>query len=340
MTIAADFRLGTKPAAAVPDEVLPGLVWGVCCAGGHVTPLDADAGLPPDGGWLWLHFNLADVRAQRWLADCTLVPKPGLERLLSKDDVQELVPLGDCVAGVFFDLAHDFDRATDDFGLVRFVLTERVLITGRRRALSSVEAVRRRFEAGHRYASPADLLTAIVEQIATTIDAMVEEIAGEIDLVEDTILHEGDRDDRVRLGRARLTTVRVHRRLNALRGLFRRAAATSAPGLVTALKASAGILIQRLDELDHEVVELRDRSRLLQEELAARVSEQTNRHLRLLAVLTALFLPPTLIAGLFGMNLPGAPFSGAPAGFWIAVGVTTLSSVLTLLGLRWAGVLK
>ena len=116
--------------------------------------------------WLWLHFNLADMRAQKWLAASTLVPKPGLERLTSKDDAQQLVPMGDCVAGVFFDLVHDFDRAIDDFGLVRFVLTERVLITGRRRALSSVEAVRQRLEAGHRYASPVDLVTAIVEQIA------------------------------------------------------------------------------------------------------------------------------------------------------------------------------
>ena len=72
-------------------------------------------------------------------------------------------------------------------------------------------------------------------------------------------------------------------------------------------RATAGALTQRLDELDHEVIELRDRARLLQEELGARVAEQTNRQVRLLAVLTAVFLPPTLIAGLFGMNLAGAP---------------------------------
>ena len=169
---------------------------------------------------------------------------------------------------------------------------------------------------------------------------MVEELAAEIDSIEDTILKEGDRDDRIRLGRARLTTVRVHRRLNGLRGLFRRAAGTSADGLMTSFRAAAGTLTQRLDELDHEVIELRDRARLLQEELGARVAEQTNRHLRLLAVLTAVFLPPTLIAGLFGMNLAGAPFSSSSVGFWLSVGVTALSSAATLLGLKWAGVFR
>ena len=57
-------------------------------------------------------------------------------------------------------------------------------------------------------------------------------------------------------------------------------------------------------------------------------------------MLTAVFLPPTLIAGLFGMNLGGAPFMASPLGFWLAVGVTVLSSVATLVGLKWAGVFK
>jgi zinc transporter len=340
MTTAADFRLGTKPAAAVTEEIIPGLVWGIHCAGSVVNPVDEDIAPPEPGEWIWLHFNLADMRARTWLTECALVPRPGIARLLDADEVQQLAPAGDCVAGVFFDLVHDFDRTTEDFGLVRFATTERVLITGRRRALSSVEAVRQRIESGQRYASPADLVAAIVEQIATTIDGTVEELANEIDGVEDTILQEGDPEDRVRLGHARLTSVRVHRRLNALRSLFRRVAASTDAGLMATFRAPAAALTQRLDELDHEVIELRDRSRLLQEELGARVAEQTNRHLRLLAVLTALFLPPTLIAGLLGMNLDGAPFSASAHGFWIAVAAVTLSSVVTLLGLRWAGVFR
>ncbi|MCB1502975.1 MAG: cobalt transporter [Bauldia sp.] len=340
MTIAADLRLGTKPAAVVTEEIIPGLVWGIRCAGNAVRPVDGPIIGPGPGEWIWLHFNLADMRARAWLSECGLAPRPGIARLLDGDEVQQLAPAGDCVAGVFFDLVHDFDRATEEFGLVRFAATEKMLITGRRRALSSVEAVRQRIESGQRYASPAELVAAIVEQIAATIDGTVEALANEIDRVEDTILKEGDPEDRVRLGHARLTSVRVHRRLNALRSLFRRVAASTDTGLMATFRAPAASLTQRLDELDHEVIELRDRSRLLQEELGARVAEQTNRHLRLLAVLTALFLPPTLIAGLLGMNLDGAPFSTSAHGFWIAVAAVVLSSIATLLGLRWAGVFR
>ena len=40
-----------------------------------------------------------------------------------------------------------------------------------------------------------------------------------------------------------------------------------------------------------------------------------NRHLRAQSFVTILFLPPTLIAGFFGMNLKGLPFAESEAGF-------------------------
>lgn len=340
MTMSAEFRLGARPAAAVTDEVLPGLVWGVRCSGGEAAPIDGDVADAGPAEWLWLHFNLADARARDWLAATALLPRPAVERLLSADDTQQLVALPGAMAGVFFDLVHDFDRTVDEFGHFRFALTERLLVTGRRRALTSVEAVRRRIEAGHRFASPVDLLVAVVDQIGGTIDGIVEGLAAEIDSIEDSVLKEGVRDERLRLGSARLTAVRIHRRLNGLRGLFRRLAGVPLDGLPGSLRAAAGPLAQRLDELDHEVIEIRDRSRLLQEELGARMAEQTNRHLRLLSVVTALFLPPTLIAGLFGMNLDGLPFSASHAGFWWAIGLTGGSSAATFVGLRLLGLFR
>ena len=59
-------------------------------------------------------------------------------------------------------------------------------------------------------------------------------------------------------------------------------------------------LVQRLDWLDTEIVELRDRSRLLQEEIMLKGSEQTNRSLHVLAIVTTVFLPASLVAGSSG----------------------------------------
>ena len=52
-----------------------------------------------------------------------------------------------------------------------------------------------------------------------------------------------------------------------------------------ALPVRAGKLAQRLDGLDHTIIEMRERSRLLQEELHLRIEEQGNNSLRVLSVL-------------------------------------------------------
>ena len=36
---------------------------------------------------------------------------------------------------------------------------------------------------------------------------------------------------------------------------------------------------------------------------------------------SAIFLPATLIASIWGMNVGGIPFSGSPIGFWVVAGL-------------------
>src|SRR5690348_14915994 len=82
-----------------------------------------------------------------------------------------------------------------------------------------------------------------------------------------------------------------------------------------ALKLTTSKLRQRLDWLDIEVVSLRDRAHLLQEEVTIKTAEQTNRNLQVLAIVTTIFLPATLVSGIFGMNVMGLPLTQNPHGF-------------------------
>jgi len=56
---------------------------------------------------------------------------------------------------------------------------------------------------------------------------------------------------------------------------------------------------------------------MVQEEVAAAVSEATGRSLFMLTVMTVLALPINILAGLFGMNVGGIPLAEDPHGFWI-----------------------
>jgi zinc transporter len=95
---------------------------------------------------------------------------------------------------------------------------------------------------------------------------------------------------------------------------------------------------QRLDWLDSEIIELRDRAHLLQEEITLKTAEQTNRNLQVLATVTAVFLPASLVAGIFGMNVQ-LPL-GQKYGFVSAVAILIAASALVYWLLKRSGFLK
>lgn len=60
----------------------------------------------------------------------------------------------------------------------------------------------------------------------------------------------------------------------------------------------------------NDLTALGERIKLLQEEIAANLNEQSNRTLFTLTVVTVLALPINIIAGFFGMNVGGCRLPG------------------------------
>ena len=261
--------------------------------------------------------------------------------LLSKDNFQQLHLLDDCVYGVFSDLIRDIDAATEETGFLRFAMTEQLLISGRQQALCAADATRRVLEGGYRVKHVAALLEKIIDEVADTMDRMADRIGTELDEIEESVVAGDVKSDmRPSLGRQRRTCLRLHRQLTGLRVLFHRLERRNVDHLSPALRLHAARLAQRLDGLDHDIVELRERSRLLEEELRYKMEEESNRHLHTLSIVTTMLLPPTLVTGIFGMNTKGLPLTDVDGGFLWAAGLMVLSSAAAYWIMRRSGIVK
>jgi zinc transporter len=273
-----------------------------------------------DGAWIWVHLALADTRCRSWIAQHAPVSELGREVLAGPDRHLRLDILGQEIVGVVPDLHQEFAQPGQDLVRLRFVMTERMLITARQRPAHSVETNRRAIESGKRFPTAMSFLDSIVDQFADAIVRMAEQLGDELDRAEDHVMHEEPDDERQKIGRIRLQAVRVHRQLAQLRAIFHRLEprlAAHDAAVATAIRA----LAQKLDALDHEVGSLHERSRLLLDELGARMTAVTNRRLFTLSILTALLLPPTLVTGFFGMNTKDMPFQNSDGGTWMAAAV-------------------
>ena len=255
----------------------------------------------------------------------------GRATLLSTGDHQHLRIVGDCLAGVFADTIRKLDQISEDLGHWRFAISDRMMISAGRHALQAVELVRQDIVNGTPVRSPANLVEAILEAIANDCEGRVQALSDELDRVEDRALADAVHDDRRPLGHLRRHIVRLHRRIGSLLTMIHRLDHHAQVEPASSLHAAVARVTQRLVDLEHALREMQERGRLLQEEVSNKLATETNNYLQAISVITALFLPPTLIVGIWGMNVKGLPLGDSDNGFvWVM-----LLSILCSAGTYW-----
>ncbi len=315
-------------------------------SGGLICAFWLDSGQPcPDnvltsgleGRPVWLHFNLADARARRWLQEEADLPRSALDALMEPTPRIRSESAGEGSLAILGDLHHDFDVDPEGLGVMRIFVEPRRMITGRHDPLKTVDRVRRELrDGGALSTSPEGLFEHFIRRLAETLSDAVVALSDEVDEIEDEVLAGRFRTQGARLGRVRMSGARLRRnvaRNRAALGGLRRLLTHGAdgerrPGLHQA--------VEQMEAAAQDIDLVQERTRLLQEEMAGRLGEATNRDLFLLSVVTAALLPVNLVTGIFGMNVGGLPLVHNPLGFrWTTLGMAaTVSMILWLLWWR------
>ena len=100
------------------------------------------------------------------------------------------------------------------------------------------------------------------------------------------------------------------------------------------------LLLVRINDLMEHVLRVLAHARRLEDSIESAVqihfsavAHRTNRTMRALTVITALFMPLTLITGVFGMNFSRMPWLQEPNGFWCSIGL--MGGVVAIIGAIW-----
>jgi len=293
----------------------PGLLWGFTfrdSLGTRLTNERCAEALAAPHDWVWMHFALADHRARRFLDAFAAAPAQA-RALLTDGETRPQLHLGPAHAfGILPDLEKDFDGQSLGEGRLAFFLDEAHLLTVRRHALRAVDDVREEVEAGLALAGPPQGFVHIVARYLAIVEDRLQRLTHDLDRLEDQVLADRDDVEPARLGPLRRELSRHRREFAGLRGALARAVNARSGHGASAMLAPL---------LDRDAAGAADRARLLFEEMDARIAARTNRSLSTLTVLSTLLLPPTFIAGAFGMNLNGIPWASGPLGFWWATGL-------------------
>lgn len=334
--------MSSEPAAGAPagTAARPGLIWGFAFEDGRPRPLD-DIDLlrgAAGRGFRWLHFNLADLRTQRWLADQPELPPAVRELLTAPDDHQRMVVEAGFLAGVLQDIERDFDEGETRIGAVRFAVGPSLAITARSHPLRSGDLVRQRIAAGVRAGDAASALELLLGSIAEVVRTVIDGLDDQVQALEEALLKDDAPPDTRELIGARSLMARLHRMLSGMRTVLNRL--DDDQELASAFRPAVLRATGRLATLDAELLSIQSQLRLLREELDLQATQRTNQNLYILSMLTALMLPATLVTGVFGMNTGGLPLHAGRGGTFAAVVLAVGASLAVYVWLRVRGFIR
>jgi zinc transporter len=292
---------------------------------GRGRPADGDeaarwlASPPEDDGFLWLHFNVTNAAAERFMGQHLDLPGTFHESLHEEKGSTRVEQAGDRLVAVLHDVLFDFAFDASDASSVSLCVGRRFMVSARAKPLRSIDRLRESVRRGETFRSPAELLAHLLRDQADVLARIVREGTGRVNAVEDSLLANRLGSSRAQLGTLRRVLVRLQRLLvPEPAALFR--LLSRPPGWLE--EQDLQDMREAAEEFSAAVADcsaLVERIKILQEELAALLNERTNRTLFILTVVTVLALPFNVVGGLFGMNVGGIPFGEHPSGFWIVV---------------------
>lgn len=269
------------------------------------------------GAWFWVHLNRHEERARLWLKEEAELDPVIQEALLQEETRPRAVALENGLLVILRGANLNPGADPDELVSIRLWVEGDRVISLAQWKLRSVSETRDEMLQGKGPTTSASLLVEIVWRLIERIAPVVDNLSDQTDALEELAIEQPVVELRQQLSGMRRQAIQLRRHLapqrEAALALMREERAHLQKLDRARLREAADRLTRYVEELD----ESRERIVISQEELNSRLSEQMNRAMYTLSLLTAVFLPLGLITGLLGVNVGGIPGSESKVAFLV-----------------------
>ncbi|MEO7795851.1 MAG: magnesium/cobalt transporter CorA [Thermoanaerobaculia bacterium] len=223
------------------------------------------------------------------------------------------------------------DKVTDELQTLKLAafLRANLLVTIHRKPLRSVQVVRDRVEETGR-ALPGgvvQLLWSICDELIDLFFPMVDEIGVRIEALEQEVLRDPQREQLQTILDLRRKLGMLRRSMLPHRSVFNHLANSRD----TLFDATASLnfrdTLENVLRLTDAVDQQRDQLSNVKDTYLSVVSQRTNEIMKVLTLFSAIMLPLTFIAGVYGMNFENMPELRSPNGYFAVLGTMVVVAI-------------
>ncbi len=291
-----------------------------------------------DEGVLWVHLDRTREAAQTWLNGEGNLDPVIAEALLAEETRPRTVPFNSGLLVILRGVNLNPGADPEDMVSIRIWLEQRRIVSLRSRPLMAIRDMIANVAAGTGPRDPGDFLVTITDKMMDRMSPVIAGLEDEADELEDQIVTAPSRELRVKLGALRRQAISLRRYLAPQRDVMTRLQVENVSWLTQPYKIRLREVGDQITRYVEDLDSARERIAAMQEELAARLAEQLNKNMYVLAIVAAIFLPLGLLTGLLGINVAGIPGSQNPWAFAIVcVALVALAAILVSVfrRLRW-----
>jgi magnesium transporter len=224
---------------------------------------------------------------------------------------------------------------------VSFILGKNFLITFQEIPGDVFDPVRHRVEQGHGRSrkSGADyLLYGLLDAIVDNYFVLLQSVADRIESVEQSIVWKPQREDLDHVHKLRRELVYMRRNVWPLRDVVASLDRSDSPLVADETRVYLRDLHDHVVQVIDAIENFRDVLMSLQDLYMSGISNRTNEIIRVLTIISTIFVPLTFLAGVYGMNFhyfPELAWRWGYLGFWVVSVVIAVSLIMFLRRRNW-----
>lgn len=282
-------------------------------------------------GLIWVHVEADHPNTRRWIEQLPDQPdETTLDALLADETRPRMIEYENTALIILRGVNLNEDAEPEDMVSLRIWVSENRIISARKRKLRAVLDLVANIENGTGPCNAGDFLEMICTRLFERMQPTFNEMEDKIDHIEDLVLDRPSEELRIDVVRSRRQATQFRRYMAPQKDVIGRIIALKYFWISEQnkhqLRENYDIITRYVENLDA----IRDRSQIVQDELANALSEKLNKNIYVLSLIAGIFLPLSFLTGLLGINVAGIPGAQDPAAFWFFCILLTVIAALQL----------
>jgi len=286
----------------------------------------------PQQGFLWLHFRHLEREPQAWLRQTAGIDPSAVEALVEAAARPRCAVFADGALLSLRGINLQRNALPEELITVHLWIDARRIISVQHEPLSAIADYEDMLKRGRCPRTQGEFVAELAMRLVDRLDAVVNSLIDEADDIEDSVEKAESSVLLPKVAVLRRVAIKLRRHIAPQREALNHFSLEDDEWLRPQDRNRLRDAADRVTRFTEELDSVRERAAVIRDQMVDRRAEQMNQSMLVLAVVTVVFAPLTLISGMFGMNVGGIPGSEDGEGFWI------VSVILILLGLffLWA----